>query len=139
MTPDQIAVVQTSFAKVVPISETAADLFYGRLFEIAPQVKPLFQSTDIKEQGKKLMATLAFVVGGLNDLSAILPAAKALAVRHVDYGVKAEDYGPVGEALIWTLGQGLGEDFTAETRDAWLAAYSALSDVMITEAYGQAA
>jgi nitric oxide dioxygenase len=79
------------------------------------------------------------VVGGLSDLDAVLPAAKALAVRHVAYGVAADHYAPVGEALIWTLQQGLGEAFTPETRDAWQAAYGALSGVMITEAYGQAA
>ena len=87
MTPEQIQAVQDSFAKVVPISEQAAALFYGRLFEIAPEVKPLFRG-DMKEQGRKLMATLAVVVNGLGNLAAILPAASALAKRHVSYGVK---------------------------------------------------
>ena len=135
MTPDQIDLVQSAFAKVAPIADVAADLFYGRLFEIAPDVKPLFRG-DMRELGRKLMTTLGVVVTGLKDLEAILPAAKALAVRHVAYGVAAADYKPVGEALIWTLDKGLGEDFTPATKEAWLAAYGALSGVMIAEAYG---
>ncbi len=138
MTPSQIDLVQTSFAKVAPIAETAASLFYGRLFEIAPEVKPLFKG-DMKEQGRKLMTTLAVVVNGLKNLEAVVPAAKALAVKHVSYGVTADHYAPVGAALVWTLEQGLGDDFTPETRDAWIAAYTLLSGVMIDEAYRKAA
>ena len=138
MTPDQIDLVQSSFAKVVPIADVAAQLFYGRLFEIAPEVKPLFRN-DMREQGRKLMSTLGVVVAGLRDLDAIAPAAKALAVKHVGYGVEATHYKPVGEALIWTLQKGLGEDFSTEVRTAWLSAYGVLSSVMIAEAYGKAA
>ena len=138
MTPDQIDLVQSSFAKVVPIADVAAQLFYGRLFEIAPEVKPLFRN-DMREQGRKLMSTLGVVVAGLRDLDAIAPAAKALAVKHVGYGVEAAHYKPVGEALIWTLQKGLGEDFSTEVRTAWLSAYGVLSSVMIAEAYGKAA
>lgn len=130
MTPQDIDLVQSSFAKVVPIREAAASLFYGRLFEIAPEVKPLFKG-DITEQGKKLMTTLGVVVNGLKNLEAIIPAAEGLAVKHVEYGVKTEHYTPVGEALIWTLEQGLGDDFTPETKAAWIAAYTTLSGVMI--------
>ena len=107
MTPEQVALVQQSFAKVAPISEQAAALFYGRLFEIAPAVKPLFRG-DIEEQGRKLMGMLGAVVNGLGNIETILPAASALAKRHVDYGVKAQHYEPVGAALLWTLEQGLG-------------------------------
>ena len=134
MTPNDITLVQTSFAKVAPIADTAAELFYGRLFEIAPEVKPLF-SGDIKEQGKKLMMTLGVVVNGLNNISSILPAAQQLAVRHVEYGVKPEHYAPVGESLIWTVEKGLGDAFDAETKAAWLAAYTTLSGAMINAAY----
>jgi len=135
MTPDQIQAIQESFAKVVPISEQAAVLFYGRLFEIAPAVKPLFRG-DMKEQGRKLMATLGVVVNGLGNLDTVLPAASALAKRHVDYGVKAADYTPVGAALLWTLEKGLGDQWTPDLAAAWSAAYSVLSDFMIGEAYG---
>ncbi|PLX39453.1 MAG: hemin receptor [Hyphomicrobiales bacterium] len=135
MTPEQIDLVQASFRQVAPISETAAELFYGRLFEIAPEVQVHFKG-DMKNQGRMLMQTLATVVNSLKDLEAILPAVKELAARHVDYGIKAEHYAPVGASLIWTLQKGLGDDFTEETRQAWVAAYDALSHVMIETAYG---
>src|SRR5713101_2261475 len=108
MTPDQVKLVQQSFAKVAPISDQAAVIFYDRLFEIAPQVKAMFPS-DLTEQRKKLMATLAVVVTGLSNLESVLPAASALATRHVSYGAKAEHYPVVGAALLWTLEKGLGD------------------------------
>lgn len=135
MTPEQIDLVQSSFAKVAPIADAAAKIFYARLFEIAPQVKPLFR-TELVEQGKKLMTTLAVVVNGLKNPDAIIPEAKKLAVRHLDYGVKAEHYVPVGEALIYTLEQGLGDAFTEDVKDAWVATYVMVSNVMIDAAYG---
>jgi hemoglobin-like flavoprotein len=138
MTPDQVKAIQESFAKVAPISEQAAALFYGRLFEIAPAVKPLFHH-DMEEQGRKLMATLAVVVNGLGSLDTVLPAASALARRHVGYGVSADHYAPVGEALLWTLERGLGEHWTAELAAAWSAAFTVLSEFMIGEAYGRSA
>jgi len=138
MTPDQINLIQSSFQKVAPIADQAAALFYGRLFEIAPDVKPLFKS-NIAEQGRKLMGTLAVVVRGLDNLEAIVPVAQTLARRHVDYGVRAAHYAPVGAALIWTLEQGLGDDFTPEVRAAWAEAYTILSGVMIAAAEAPAA
>jgi hemoglobin-like flavoprotein len=137
MTPDQVTLVQQSFAKVAPISEQAAVLFYDRLFEVAPSVKSMFPA-DMTEQRKKLMATLAVVVGGLGNLESILPAASALAKRHIGYGAKAEHYPVVGGALLWTLEKGLGESWTPEVKDAWTAAYGTLSGFMIAEAYGSA-
>jgi hemoglobin-like flavoprotein len=138
MTPDDVKLVQDSFAKVAPISGKAAELFYGRLFEIAPQVRAMFPD-DMTEQRKKLMGTLAIVVNGLNDLSTILPAASALAKRHVSYGAQAAHYPVVGEALLWTLEKGLGDSWTPQVAAAWTAAYTTLSNFMIGEAYGQKA
>jgi nitric oxide dioxygenase len=138
MTPSQVDLVQQSFAKVAPISERAAQLFYGRLFEIAPEVKPMFPG-DMTEQRKKLMATLAVVVGSLKNLETILPAASALAKKHVSYGVMAGHYTPVGAALLWTLEKGLGPDWTPELATAWTTAYTTLSGYMISEAYGASA
>jgi nitric oxide dioxygenase len=135
MTPDQVKAIQDSFLELKPISEQAAELFYGRLFEIAPAIKPMFRG-DMKEQGRKLMAVLASVVHGLGNLESVLPAARALAKRHVGYGVKASDYTPVGAALLWTLERGLGERWTPELAAAWGAAYSVLSEFMIIETYG---
>ena len=136
MTPDQVKLVQQSFAKVVPISETAAILFYDRLFEVAPKVKAMFPA-DMTEQRRKLMATLAVVVNGLGNLELVLPAASALAKRHVSYGARAEHYPVVGAALLWTLEKGLGDGWTPEVAEAWTAAYGTLSGFMISEAYGQ--
>jgi hemoglobin-like flavoprotein len=138
MTPEQIKLVQDSFAKVAPISEKAAELFYGRLFEIAPQVRAMFPD-DMTEQRKKLMATLAIVVNGLNNLDTILPAASALAKRHVSYGAEAAHYPVVGQALLWTLEQGLGPSWTPEVAAAWTSAYATLSEFMIGEAHEKAA
>lgn len=136
MTPAQIALVQDSFAKVAPISDQAATIFYDRLFEVAPQVRILFPD-DLTEQRKKLMGTLAAVVNGLTNLEAILPAASALATRHVSYGAKAEHYPVVGGALLWTLEKGLGDAWTPDVAAAWAAAYGTLSNYMIAEAYGK--
>ena len=136
MTPDQITLVQQSFAKVAPISETAAVLFYDRLFEIAPQVQAMFPA-DMTEQRRKLMMMLATVVNGLGDLNSILPAASALAKRHVSYGAKAEHYPVVGAALLWTLEKGLGDGWTPDIAQAWTTAYGTLSGYMISEAYGR--
>jgi hemoglobin-like flavoprotein len=136
MTPDQVKIVQDSFAKVAPIADQAATLFYDRLFEVAPTVRAMFPS-DLTAQRKKLMATLAVVVGGLSNLESVLPAASALAIRHVSYGAKAEHYPVVGAALLWTLEQGLGEAWTVEVAAAWTAAYATLSGYMISEAYGR--
>jgi nitric oxide dioxygenase len=103
MTPEQVAVVQTSFAKVAPVADQAAQIFYDRLFEVAPQVRSLFPE-DMREQRRKLMATLAIVVNGLDKLETILPAASALAKRHISYGAQPGHYPVVGEALLWNLG-----------------------------------
>ena len=105
MTPKQVALVQDSFAKVAPNSEAAAALFYDRLFDIAPQIRAMFPD-DMIEQRRKLMTMLAGVVKGLGNLEQVLPAASALAKRHVSYGAKAEHYPVVGAALLWTLEKG---------------------------------
>lgn len=129
MTPQQIDLVQTSFKKVVPIAGTAADLFYGRLFEIAPEVRSMFPE-DMKEQKIKLMSLLGTAVTNLHKLETILPAVKALGERHKGYGVTAAHYAPVGAALLWTLEKGLGPDFTPDVKAAWTETYTALAGVM---------
>jgi len=134
MTPQQVTVIQASFAKVAPIADTAASLFYGRLFETAPETKALFKG-DMTVQGKKLMGAIALVVNGLGRIEAIAPTVHDLARRHVAYGVKPEHYATVGAALLWTLEKGLADDFTPEVRAAWTDAYGALSGMMIAAAY----
>ena len=129
MNARQIELVQTSFEKVVPIAATAADLFYGRLFEIDPTLRPMFPF-DLSEQKHKLMHMLTVVVRGLNRLDQLVPAVQQLGARHATYGVKAEHYATVASALLWTLETGLGPDFTPEVKEAWVAAYTILATTM---------
>ncbi len=129
MTPHQIELVQGSWEKVVPIAKDAASLFYLRLFELDPSLKRLF-SDDIDEQGKKLMTVLTTVVRGLKRLDQLQQTVWILGRRHQIYGVKEFHYATVAQALIWTLEQGLGSAFTEEVKQAWVTAYTILSQVM---------
>ncbi|MEL6216961.1 MAG: globin family protein [Pseudomonadota bacterium] len=134
LTDRQIGLVRESFAQIQPIAGLAAELFYTRLFAIAPHTQHLFHG-DMADQGKKLMSTLGVVVKGLDNLEALLPVAEDLAARHVTYGVTPSDYEPVGQALIWTLDRGLDGGFTEEHRKAWASAYTLLSTAMVRSAY----
>jgi hemoglobin-like flavoprotein len=125
----QIAIVQESFEKVRPIAAVAADLFYGKLFELDPQLKSLFRG-DMKEQGRMLMSVIASAVRSLSAPAPLVPALKDMGKRHVAYGVREHHYATVGTALLWTLEQGLGDDFTPELRAAWTATYTLLAGVM---------
>ena len=136
MTPDKVTLIQDSFAQVEPMAVKAGEAFYARLFEIAPEVQPMFKG-DIIEQAGKLMTTLGLVVKGLTDLPKIVPVAENLARAHVDFGVAADQYAPVGAALIDTLAAGLGDAFTPDVRAAWEEAYATLSGVMIAAAYDE--
>ena len=135
MNTDTINLVQQSFAQVRPNAAEAADLFYRRLFELDPDLRPLFTS-DIGEQGAKLMDMIGVAVDGLDDLGAITPAVQDLGVRHRGYGVQSGHYDTVGEALLWTLDQGLGDAFTPDVRAAWVETYGLLASVMKDAAYG---
>ena len=129
MTPEQISLVQNSWKSVLPIADSAAELFYGRLFEIDPNLRPLFRG-DMKEQGKKLMQMISVAVRGLQRLDDLIPAVEALGRRHVGYGVTDAHYVTVGRALLWTLEIGLGDAFTPEARTAWSDTYATLAGVM---------
>lgn len=133
MTPEQAQLVRSSFAKVAPIKDQAVALFYRRLFELDSSLKPLFRG-DMTAQGAKLMAALGVVVGSLDQLARILPVVRELGRRHAAYGVRPDHYATVGEALIWTLEQGLGAEFTRETRRAWTDVYGRLAWAMIAAA-----
>ena len=129
MTPKQIELVQSSFQQVVPIAEKAAEIFYTRLFQLDPSLRSLFR-TDMKEQGKKLMAAIGAVVGNLKNLDRVVPGVEAMGARHLQYGVKDEHYLTVGAALIDTLEAGLGDSFTEDVREAWIIAYGVLATTM---------
>ncbi|QSP94065.1 hemin receptor [Marinobacter salinisoli] len=129
MNAQQITLVQDSFAKVVPIADQAAAMFYSKLFEMDPELKPLFKG-DMKEQGQKLMKMIGMAVNSLGRLDEIVPAVQQLGVRHAGYGVKDSDYDTVGGALLWTLEQGLGENFTPDCKAAWTETYTVLATTM---------
>ena len=129
LTPEQVTLVRESWAQVVPIADTAAELFYGKLFELDPALKPMFKG-DMKEQGQKLTRMIGIAVDGLDKLDEIVPAVQDLGVRHLDYGVKNSHYDTVGEALLWTLGQGLGDAFTTDVMSAWTEVYTLLAGTM---------
>ncbi|MCU7810002.1 MAG: hemin receptor [Candidatus Thiodiazotropha sp. (ex Notomyrtea botanica)] len=129
MSPEEINYVKESWSKVVPISDKAAALFYGRLFEVYPEVKPYFKG-DMEAQGKKLMAMIGMAVDSLDNLEPLIGAIQDSGRRHANYGVKDEDYDKVADALIWTLKQGLGDAFTDEVKCAWVKTYTVLASVM---------
>jgi hemoglobin-like flavoprotein len=129
MTPQQKELITRSWARVGPIADTAADLFYARLFELDPSLKPLFKN-DMSKQKEALMGSLNTVVNSLDHLDKIVPAIQDMGRRHVTYGVKDEHYDTVGSALLWTLDQGLGDDFTDEVKQAWTVAYTTVATVM---------
>ena len=129
MTPTEKRLVQTTFAQLVPIADQAAALFYGRLFEIDPSLRPLFK-TDLREQGQKLMTMIDVCVSGLDRLDQLVPAIQSLGRRHAGYGVTDAHYETVGGALLWTLARGLGPDFTPEVKAAWASVYTVLATTM---------
>ena len=134
MNPTDIDLIRSSWSGVEPIADTAAGLFYGRLFELDPAIERLFRRTDMAAQRKILMQTLTVVVKSLDKLDQLVPAVQALGRRHGGYGVRDEHYATVGAALLWTLEAGLGESFTPPVRAAWAEAYGILASVMIQAA-----
>ena len=131
MKTNQISLVKESFGLVAKIpAETVGSLFYTRLFEIAPEVKPMFRNADIPEQSRKLMSMLSYVISKLDTLDTVLEDVAKLSQRHVKYGVQDYHYEKVGEALLWTLEQGLGKNWTEDTKEAWIACYTLLSGAM---------
>jgi hemoglobin-like flavoprotein len=135
LTPTQIDLIKSSFGKVVPIADQAAGLFYGRLFEIAPEIQPMFKSVDMSQQGVKLMQMIGQAISLLNNPDKLVPALQHLGQRHLQYGVMPEHYDVVGAALLWTLAQGLGADFTDETREAWTQVYTIMANTAKAAAY----
>ena len=134
MTPEQVKLVQDTFELVKPISDAAAEMFYAKLFELDPELKPLFQASDMKTQGNKLMTMIGTAVAGLSNLESIVSAVEDLGKRHVGYGVLDSHYDTVGAALLWTLEQGLGDAFTPEVKEAWATVYGILANTMKTAA-----
>jgi hemoglobin-like flavoprotein len=129
MTTGQKELVKASFERLIPVADTAAALFYARLFELDPELSLIFKSNMV-EQGRKLIKMIAIAVAGLDRLSELLPALEALGERHVWYGVRERDYEAVGAALIWSIQELLGDDFTVEVKEAWAEVYRLLASAM---------
>ena len=129
MNPEQVQIIKLTFAQVMRDKDKVGRMFYGRLFAVAPDVKPLFRG-DIAAQSRKLMDTLALAVGMLRDMPTLAITLEGLAKRHSDYGVKDEHYDKVGEALLWALEKGLGDAFTPQVREAWASLYAAVAQIM---------
>ncbi len=129
MTPQEITLIKNSFAKVAPIADQAAAIFYARLFELDPALRDLFQG-DMKEQGRKLMTMLGVAVNSLERIEQLVPAVRQLGLKHAGYRVREEHYETVGDALLWTLAKGLGAEFTLDTRIAWGKTYWLLAETM---------
>jgi hemoglobin-like flavoprotein len=130
MIPKQKMLVQQTWAQVVPIADQAAAIFYQRLFEIDPSTRPLFNTTDMAQQRKKLLQVLSVAVSSLDNLGALSKTVEELGRRHAGYGVKDAHYDAVGVALLWTLEQGLGSAWTPEAAAAWKEVYGVLSSIM---------
>ena len=137
MTPRQIALVQASWQDALAFPETAVQLFYLRLFELDPALRPMFRG-ELREQGRKLVAMISVAVNGLARIETLVPVIEALGRRHAGYGVKDEHYATVASALLWALQQGLGQRFSPEAREAWTAAYGLLATTMQDAARAEA-
>lgn len=129
ITANQKELVQTTFGMVVPIADKAAEIFYAKLFELDPELKPLFKG-NMAEQGNKLMTMLAAAVKGLDDLEALVPVVQDLGKRHIGYGIMDSHYDTVGAALLGTLEAGLGEAWDRDVKEAWIAVYTLLATTM---------
>jgi nitric oxide dioxygenase len=129
MTPADVETVKTTFVQILPQADEFGPKFYERLFSLDPALKDMFKE-DIAVQSKKLVRMLATLVAGLESLETVVPTLESLAVRHVGYGVRDEHYNIVGQSLIWTIDQQLGDAFTPQVRDAWVAAYVLISETM---------
>lgn len=129
MTPDQVHLIRKSFAELARHDHVAALVFYRRLFEIDPSLRPLFVG-DIEQQAKKLIDMLAALISMLERPLGLDMELRAMGARHVDYGVKDEHYATVGRGLIDMLAEVLGNKFTPQTREAWLALYGAVEATM---------
>ena len=139
MTPTQQQLIRSTWGQVTPIADTAAQLFYERLFELDPTLRRLFSRTDMAAQRKNLVQTLTVVVKSIDNLGPLVPAVEALGRRHAGYGVRPSHYATVGQALLDTLQAGLGDAFTGDARDAWGEAYELLAGVMLSAGESKAA
>jgi len=135
MTPEQARLITTSWSSVASIADSAIEQFYNRLFEIDPSARALFRATNMPEQRRKVIEALSLALQSLDDLDALTPTLEDLGRRHQRYGVTAAHYDSVGQALLWTLEQGLGAAWTPAMAAAWTELFGQLSSAMKRTAY----
>jgi hemoglobin-like flavoprotein len=129
MTPRQIELVQSTWRSMLPIRDTFAELFYGKLFSLDAGLQRLFTG-DMREQGRNLAAMISIVVRSLDQPENVAVALQGLGRRHSAYGVNARDYDTVSVALLWTLSHALGDEFTDEAEGAWRETYRRIAEGM---------
>jgi hemoglobin-like flavoprotein len=129
LTPEQKSLVKQSFESLMPVSRTAAGLFYKKLFELEPSLRHMFMG-DMQAQERKFVNMLKIVVSNLDRIEQVTPAIEALGRRHAGYGVEARHYEIFGTALLWAVEQAAGPDCLSGTREAWFALYSYLTETM---------
>jgi hemoglobin-like flavoprotein len=129
MKSEHVYLVQRSWSELLPMQALAAPMFYHRLFELDPSLRPMFHG-DLQAQGRKLVQVIDAAVSGLGRFDDLLPLIQDLGRRHVDYGVAPHHYDSVGAALIWTLARCLGSGFTPPVRLAWQDVYGVLAVTM---------
>jgi hemoglobin-like flavoprotein len=135
MTPEQARLITTSWSRVASIADSAIEQFYNRLFEINPSARVLFRATEMPEQRRKVIEALSLALQSLDDLEALTPTLEELGRRHQRYGVAAAHYDSVGQALLWTLEQGLGTAWTPAMAAAWTELFGQLAGVMKRATY----
>lgn len=133
MTPAQQDLVRDTFASVRGLAGPVASLFYGRLFALAPELRPMFKG-DIRQQGLKLMSMIEICVDSLGRMEELRPQLRELGRRHAGYGTLPEHYPVVGKALLWSLGQALEHRFDAATKQAWAALLNEVCGEMLAGA-----
>jgi hemoglobin-like flavoprotein len=130
LTSKQKRLVQQSFESIKDYSTSLTKLFYGRLFEIRPEIRPMFK-ISLDDQSRKLLDMLVVIIEALDDFEALRPRLVELGRKHVQYGVKPEHYDLVRTSLVWAIGQALELEFDAETKAAWNQMLTVVAETML--------
>lgn len=130
ITPAQIKLVQDSWKIITPVSQKMGEEFYTHLFKSAPELRALFKS-DPKDQAMKLMFMLSYMVHRLDQIPDLQEEIIKLAARHKGYGAEINHYPVIGETLMWSLKNNLGDHWSKETEEAWKQTYKIISGFMI--------
>jgi hemoglobin-like flavoprotein len=126
-----VELLEQSFAAVKASRTDFPKTFYANLFADYPEVESLFANARMEEQGKKLFASLELTIDSLRKPDVLTATLKGLGTRHIKYGVLPKHYPMVGSSLLKSLESALGTDWTAEVKQAWIEAYTAVTQLML--------